>query len=117
MASAGRPRQRPHQFAVTHPHSFDHLSICVPLLNASVTPPACNRLAVRRKCQCQYDPSIPFPWFPNNKSCVKVPLAHRAVPRTTHDVDVVVQEDKTPNTVRVSLKFVLWSRSFGLRWG
>jgi len=31
-------------------------------------------------------------------------------------VDVVVQEDETVN-ILVSLKFMLWSRSFGLRRG
>ncbi|KAG2337127.1 hypothetical protein BDR05DRAFT_970577 [Suillus weaverae] len=45
-------------------------------------------------------------------SCVAVLLAHRAVPRTTHNVDVIVQEDKIS---LVFLKFA-WNWSFGLRW-
>lgn len=35
-----------------------------------------------------------FSMIPDKRSCVGVPLAHRVVVRTIHDVDVVMQENK-----------------------
>jgi hypothetical protein len=54
---------------------------------------------------------------PNKKSCIAVPLAHPAVQRTAHNVDVVVQENKIQNLIIMAFELVLWSWFFGLQWG
>lgn len=60
---------------------------------------------------------LPPSMVPDTKSSVIVSPAHHVVHRTTYDVDVVMQEDKTPNSLLVTLQFVLQRRSYGMRWG
>ncbi|OAX32545.1 hypothetical protein K503DRAFT_805143 [Rhizopogon vinicolor AM-OR11-026] len=56
-----------------------------------------------------YASSLPFPWLPDQTTYFAVPLVHRTIKQTTHDVDVIVQEDETPNLLFVALEFVLRS--------
>jgi hypothetical protein len=55
------------------------------------------------------------PPLPDKKSCAAVPFTHRATRRTTHDVDVELREDETPDIILMALEFMLRSRSFQLR--
>lgn len=49
--------------------------------------------------------------FLDKKSCVAAPVA---VPRVTHDVNIIMQEDDIQNILLMALKFMLRSGSFWL---
>lgn len=49
--------------------------------------------------------------FLDKKSCVAAPVV---VPRVTHDVNIIMQEDDIQNILLMALKFMLRSGSFWL---